>query len=151
MEEDNHSRSTWFPGIATVTQVGFITGRTTLKNVWIGVQPSIMAASSISIGMDFYKTAEHKYRKSCSISKINDNQSPRSIQFQDVCDLERVNITIWNGTTMENRHSMYMVFVSVLVTRLMYQAHMEVQSRITATENTVINNVHPNAWKIRFL
>ena len=41
--------------IATVTQVGFITGRTTLKNVWIGVQPSIMAASSISIGMDFTK------------------------------------------------------------------------------------------------
>ena len=35
----------------------------------------------------FYKTAEHKYRKSCSISKINDDQSPRSIQFQDVCDL----------------------------------------------------------------
>lgn len=35
----------------------------------------------------FYKTAEHKYRKSCSISKINDDQSSRSIQFQDVCDL----------------------------------------------------------------
>jgi len=74
--------------------------------------------------------------------------SPHGVfSFRMFAILERVNITIWNGTTMENRHSMYMVFVSVLVTRLMYQAHMEVQSRITATENTVINNVHPNAWK----
>ena len=35
--------------------VGFKIGQTTLKKIWIGLQPSIIAASSIAIGMDFTK------------------------------------------------------------------------------------------------
>ena len=39
--------------IPTDIRVGFIIGTTTLKNVLIGLQPSIIAASSTSIGIDF--------------------------------------------------------------------------------------------------
>ena len=36
-------------------RVGFKMGRTTRKKVWMGLQPSIMAASSMVMGMDFIK------------------------------------------------------------------------------------------------
>ena len=41
----------------TETMVGLRMGKTTEKKVRMGLQPSIMAASSISMGMDFIKPA----------------------------------------------------------------------------------------------
>ncbi len=54
---------------------------------------------------------------------------------------ERVNITIWKGTTMEKTHRRYKSLVAVLFTRVIYQANMEVQSRMTTTDPTVITTV----------
>ena len=54
--------------------------------------------------------------------------------------LERVNITIWNGTTMENAQSRYISLETVPVTRVMYQPHIEQHSRIRMTEVTVITS-----------
>ena len=41
--------------MAVEIMVGFRMGKTTLKKIWMGLQPSIMAASSISMGMLFMK------------------------------------------------------------------------------------------------
>ena len=64
---------------------------------------------------------------------------------------DKVNITIWNGTTMENTHRRYRTFVNFVFTLVMYQAHMEVQIRITSTEPRVINTVQPTALKSSYL
>ena len=79
-------------------------GSTTSKKVWIGVQPSIMAASSISRGMDFTKP----------VNMNTDNPAPNPrytiISPQGVFSLsmftifDKGNMTIWKGTIMENRH-----------------------------------------------
>ena len=50
----------------------------------------------------------------------------------------RVNISIWKGTTMENTNRKYTSFVKMFSTRVIYQAHMEQNSKIAATEVTVI-------------
>ena len=41
--------------MAVEIMVGLRMGKTTLKKIWIGLQPSIMAASSISMGTLFMK------------------------------------------------------------------------------------------------
>ena len=41
--------------MAVEIMVGFRMGNTTLKKIWMGLQPSIMAASSISMGTLFIK------------------------------------------------------------------------------------------------
>ncbi len=58
---------------------------------------------------------------------------------------DKVNITIWNGTTMVNTQNKYNSFVNLLFTRAIYHAHIEVHTRITRTEPTVINTVQPTA------
>ncbi len=60
---------------------------------------------------------------------------------------DKVNITIWKGTTMENTHRVYSVLVVRLLTRVMNQANMDVQIRITTTEPTVMTRVHSTAFK----
>ena len=57
---------------------------------------------------------------------------------------DSVNITIWKGTTMENTHSRYNAWVNFDFTLVIYQAHIDVQIRITSTEPTVINTVQPH-------
>ena len=52
--------------------------------------------------------------------------------------LESVNMTIWNGTTMENAHSRYISLDTVELTRVMYQAHMEQHRMIRMTEVIVM-------------
>ena len=54
---------------------------------------------------------------------------------------DRVNITIWNGTTMENANSKYIILLNALFTRVIYHAHMEQKSKIAATEVMVINRL----------
>ena len=55
---------------------------------------------------------------------------------------DRVNMTIWKGTTMENTQSRYKNLVARLFTRVINQANMEVQIRMTSTEPTVMTTVH---------
>ena len=54
---------------------------------------------------------------------------------------DRVNMTIWKGTTMEKAHSRYSPLVTQLLTLVIYQANMEQKSRMAATELTVMNSV----------
>ena len=54
--------------------------------------------------------------------------------------LERVNMTIWNGTTIENAHSRYISLETLEVTRVMYQPHIEQHSRMSTTEVTVMTS-----------
>ena len=64
---------------------------------------------------------------------------------------DRVNITIWKGTTMENTQSRYRIFVNFVFTLVIYQAHMDVHTRITSTEPTVISTVQPTALSSSYL
>lgn len=66
----------------------------------------------------------------CSISAILDN----------------VNITIWNGTIIENANRKYIPVVNVFFTLVIYHAHIEVHNTIKNTEPTVINKEYPNAF-----
>ena len=52
--------------------------------------------------------------------------------------LDRVNITIWKGTTMENTQAKYTMRQNRESTRAMYQAAMEVNSRIRPVDSRVI-------------
>ena len=56
--------------------------------------------------------------------------------------LERVNITIWKGTTMENTHRKYSALQKTEFTRAMYQAAMEVPIRIRAVERMVMTTLY---------
>ena len=60
------------------------------------------------------------------------------LSFSVSAVLERVNITIWNGTTIEKTHSKYIALEIAEVTRVMYQPHIEQHSRISSTEETVM-------------
>ena len=62
-----------------------------------------------------------------------------------LANLDKVNITIWNGTIMENRQSIYIALVTFVCTRTIYHAHIEQHKIITSTEPTVINREVPNA------
>ena len=81
-------------------------GNTTWKKVWIGVQPSIMAASSISNGMLFTNPQ--------NINTASPAPNPRYTNIIPIgllkcimfASLDNGNITIWNGTIMEKRHNM---------------------------------------------
>ena len=55
-----------------------------------------------------------------------------------------VNITIWNGTTIENTHKKYIPFDSIESTLVIYQAHIEQHIMISATDVTVIRTLYPN-------
>ena len=55
--------------------------------------------------------------------------------------LDRVNMTIWKGTTMENTISRFMNLLSLLFTRVRYQPVMEQHSRISTTLVTVMTRL----------
>ena len=55
--------------------------------------------------------------------------------------LDRVNMTIWKGTTMENTISRFINLLSLLFTRVRYQPVMEQHSRISATLVTVMTRL----------
>ena len=55
--------------------------------------------------------------------------------------LDRVNMTIWNGTTMEKTMSRFMNLLSLLLTRVRYQPVMEQHSRMSTTLDTVMSRL----------
>ena len=55
--------------------------------------------------------------------------------------LDKVNMTIWKGTTMENTISKFMNLLSLLFTRVRYQPVMEQHSRISTTLVMVIRRL----------
>ena len=61
--------------------------------------------------------------------------------------LDRVNMTIWNGTIMLNRNSVYRSLAAQLFTRTIHHAHIDVHTRINVTEPTVISRVQPKLAK----
>ena len=85
-----------------VIDIGFNKGNTIKKNVCIGLHPSIIAASSISIGIDLTNPL--------NINTESPDPNPRYIiiiprglsKFNILAILLIVNITIWNGTIIEN-------------------------------------------------
>ena len=57
-----------------------------------------------------------------------------------VAVFDNVNCTIWKGTIIEKVHSAYTNFANLELTLEIYQAAIDVQIRINATDNTVIIN-----------
>ena len=55
--------------------------------------------------------------------------------------LDRVNMTIWKGTTMEKTISRFIPLDSRLCTRVRYQPHMEQHSKIRNTLVTVMTRL----------
>ena len=111
----------------------------------MGEHPSMSAASSISMGMDFtkpqnMKTASPAPKPRYTMMMPQGVESPRRSATS-----ESVNMTIWNGTTMESTHRRYTPFVKRFATRVMNHAHIEQQMRITRTEPTVMKTVQPTA------
>ena len=56
--------------------------------------------------------------------------------------LDRVNMTIWKGTTIEKTISRFIPLDRTLWTRVRYQPHMEQQSRIKKTLVTVMTRLY---------
>ena len=56
-----------------------------------------------------------------------------------------MNISIWKGTTMEKTKRKYSALEYQVRTRVMNQAHMEQQIRISAAESTVITRLFQKA------
>ena len=54
---------------------------------------------------------------------------------------DRVNMTIWKGTTMENTHRKYSALQNTEFTRAIYHAAMEVHTRIRAVDSTVMTTL----------
>jgi hypothetical protein len=88
----------------TEIMVGFSMGSTTEKNVRTGPQPSIAAASSISRGMDLTKPANMKIASPAPNPRYTIGMVQGVFSFRESAVLDRVNMTIWKGTTMENTH-----------------------------------------------
>ena len=55
--------------------------------------------------------------------------------------LDRVNMTIWKGTTIEKTMSRFMNLLSLLFTRVRYQPVIEQQSRMSTTLVRVISRL----------
>ena len=85
----------------TEISVGFNIGMITEKKVLIGLHPSIIAASSISSGIDFINPVNINTAspapKPRYIIHIRNGVSRSSLSAVD----DRVNMSIWNGTTIE--------------------------------------------------
>ena len=83
--------------------VGFSIGRTTEKNVRIGPQPSIAAASSISRGKPFTKPANMNIASPAPNPRYTTGIVQGVFSFRLSAVNVSVNITIWKGTIMLNR------------------------------------------------
>ena len=86
----------------TEMNVGFIMGSTTRKKVRSGPQPSMTAASSISSGMDFTKPENMNTARPAPKPRYTTGMVHGVSRCSLLAVRDRVNITIWNGTTMEN-------------------------------------------------
>lgn len=65
--------------------VGLRMGKTmALKKMRIGLQPSIMAASSISMGTLFMRAGEHEHGETGTEAQIDDADVPGGVQIEGV-------------------------------------------------------------------
>lgn len=85
----------------TEMSVGLSMGRTTRKKVRMGPQPSMEAASSISSGMDLTKPTNMKMARPAPKPRYTTGMVHGVLSANESAVLERVNMTIWNGTTIE--------------------------------------------------
>ena len=80
-------------------------GSTIEKNVRSGVHPSIIAASSISTGIDLTKPVNMNTASPAPKPKYT-MMMPHGVLRPSLSEVRaRVNMTIWNGTTIEKTHS----------------------------------------------
>ena len=79
-------------------------GSTTRKKVRMGPQPSMAAASSISSGRLFTKPENMKIAKPAPKPRYTIGIVKGVFSFRLSAVKVRVNMTIWKGTIMENRH-----------------------------------------------
>ena len=79
-------------------------GNTTRKKVRSGPQPVNGGRFLNFMGQSLHKAQEHENGKSCTETQIHHRNGVRGIQLQLIAVKVRVNITIWKGTIMENRH-----------------------------------------------
>ena len=128
-------------------QVGFKIGSTTLKNVCNGLHPSIMAASSISSGMPYTNPQNINTARPAPKPRYTGIIPTGLYKCNIFANFDNVNITIWNGTIIENKHRQYIPFENLEFTLEIYHAHIDVHKIIHATENTVINKEFLNASK----
>ena len=75
-------------------------------------------------------------------------RSPKMFNLSAV--LDSVNITIWNGTTMENANRKYKPEDTNPFTLVIYQEHMEQRRRIATTDVNVITTLYPKLCKNPF-
>ena len=88
--------------MATVMAVGFKIGITTPKKVCKGLQPSIMAASSMSSGIDLMNPQNMNTDRPEPNPRYSNTIPGGLFRWVILASLDIVNITIWKGTIMEN-------------------------------------------------
>ncbi|CCX41944.1 unknown [Clostridium sp. CAG:1024] len=86
----------------TEISVGRSIGNTTEKNVRTGPQPSMAAASSISSGSDLTNPVNMKMARPAPKPRYTIGMVQGVLSFSVSAVFASVNMTIWNGTTMEN-------------------------------------------------
>ena len=84
--------------------LGFSIGRTTMKKVRTGPHPSMAAASSISNGRPLTKPTNIKMARPAPKPRYTTGMVQGVFSFNLSAVKVSVNITIWKGTIMENRH-----------------------------------------------
>ena len=105
--------------------------------------PSIIADSSSSCGMPLITPVKMNTARPAPKPRYTIHRPHGVFRPSISAILERVNMTIWNGTIMLNRNSRYRDFAVRLFTRTIHHAHMEVHSRMSSTAPTVTTTVQP--------
>ena len=133
--------------MATDTMDGFMIGTTIWKKIRGTEAPSIMADSSSDSGMPLTTPVKMNTARPAPKPRYTKHRPHGVLSFNISASLERVNMTIWNGTIMLNRNNVYSSFAAQLFTRTIHHAHIEVHTRISATEPTVMSRVQPKLAK----
>ena len=136
--------------IATEIRLGRMIGSTIWKKILGTDAPSIIADSSSSDGMPLTTPVKMNTAKPAPKPRYTIHR-PHGV-FRPImsASLESVNMTIWNGTIMLNRNSVYSRRAAQLFVRTIHQAHIDVHTMISRTAPTVTTTVQPKLL-IRFV
>ena len=91
--------------------------------------PSIIADSSNDCGMPLTTPVKMNTAEPAPNPKYTMHKPHGVLSFSISASFESVNITIWNGTIMLNRNSVYSSFAAQLFTRTIHHAHIEVHTK----------------------
>lgn len=119
-----------------------------VKNVRMEPAPSIMAASSISEGIDLITPVKMNTGNPAPNPRYTSHMPHGVLRSNVSVSLLRGNMTIWKGTTMLAINARYISLATQLLTLTIHHAHMEQHSRISATDPSVSMIVHPKLGRI---